>query len=111
MEIGSPATLRLEDSKGPWSRDVEFAVHPQRSQRGPQIRGFGVSPNAHPNPAMQVFNLATWGLNLHVFPRLLPKQVAVVCHQHYSVDAVISQNPHAPSQLSQHSIDLKASLG
>ena len=111
MEIGSPTTLRLEDSEGPRGRNVEFAVHSQRGQRGPQIRRFRRSPNAHPYPAMQVFDLATGSLDLHVLSDLVGKQMAVVGHQHDGLDAVIGQHPHASPQMTQHAVDLKPGLG
>jgi hypothetical protein len=38
---------------------------------------------------MQVFNLATGGLDLHVLPDLVGKQMAVVGHQHDALDAMI----------------------
>jgi hypothetical protein len=38
---------------------------------------------------MQVFNLATGRVDLHVLANLVGKQMAMVGHQHYGLDAVI----------------------
>jgi len=67
MKIGFAPTLRLEDSEGPWCRNVEFALSTPKGQWLPQISRLRISPTPT-IPTMQVFNLTTGGLYLHVLP-------------------------------------------
>src|ERR1019366_4799921 len=60
---------------------------------------------------MQVFNLATGGLDLRVVSDLVGKQMTVVGYQHDALDPVISQHPHASPQMTQHAVDLEPGLG